>query len=36
MARTERMKEVTAWASGREIVLLPGDYIGVLLERRER
>ena len=36
MARTERMKEVTARASGREIVLLPGDYIGVLLERRER
>lgn len=36
MARTERIKEVTAWASGREIVFLPGDYIGVLLERRER
>lgn len=36
MARTERMKEVTALAAGREIVLLPGDYIGVLLERRER
>ncbi len=36
MARTERLKEVTALASGREIVLLPSDYIGVLLERRER
>ena len=36
MARTERIKELTALASGREIVLLPGDYIGLLLERQER
>lgn len=35
MARTERIKEVTALASGREIVLLPGDYLGVLLEHGE-
>lgn len=36
MARTERIKEMTALASGREVVLLPGDYVGVLLERQER
>lgn len=35
MARSERMKELTPVAQGREIVRLPGDYIGVLLDQKE-
>lgn len=32
MARRERMKDLLALAQGREVVSLPGDYIGVLLD----
>jgi 4-amino-4-deoxy-L-arabinose transferase-like glycosyltransferase len=35
MARTERLAEITAIAQGKVIAALPGDYIGVLLERPE-
>jgi Dolichyl-phosphate-mannose-protein mannosyltransferase len=35
MARSERLGEISAVAQGRLIVNLPGDYIGVLLERPE-